>query len=94
VVAVWEGIRRTHGAPPDQAAPLMSPELFDVLDACPATKVWRTPGRPDEPDLAGARDRALLLIGFATAPRRSELAVLTIDQVAKHPNGLVVPPTS
>jgi hypothetical protein len=55
VVAVWEGIRRTHGAPPDQAAPLMPPELFDVLDACPATKVWRTPGRPDEPDLAGAR---------------------------------------
>ncbi|MGH4006616.1 MAG: hypothetical protein ACRDTH_00325 [Pseudonocardiaceae bacterium] len=25
VVAVWEGIRRTHGAPPDQAAPLMPP---------------------------------------------------------------------
>ena len=48
VVAVWEGIRRTHGAPPEQAAPLMPPELFDVLDACPTTKVWRTPGRPDE----------------------------------------------
>ena len=61
VVAIWEGIRRTHGAPPDQAAPLMPPELFDVLDACPATKTWRTPGRRDEPDLAGARDRALLL---------------------------------
>jgi len=25
VVAVWEGIRRTHGAPADQAAPLMRP---------------------------------------------------------------------
>src|SRR5450631_3691020 len=50
-----------HGAPPEQAAPLMPPELFDVLDACPRTKVWRTPGRPDEPDLADARDRALLL---------------------------------
>ena len=23
VLAVWEGIRRTHGAPPEQAAPLM-----------------------------------------------------------------------
>jgi site-specific recombinase XerD len=90
VVAVWEGIRRTHGAPPDQAAPLMPPELLDVLDACPATKVWRTPGRPDEPDLAGARDRALLLVGFVAALRRSELAALTVDQVAEHPNGLVL----
>ena len=25
VVAVWEGIRRTHGAPPEQSAPLMPP---------------------------------------------------------------------
>src|SRR5664280_2051711 len=90
VVAVWEGSRRTHGAPPDQAAPLMPPELFDVLDACPTTKVWRTPGRPDEPDLAGARDRALLLVGFVAALRRSELAALTVDQVAEQPNGLVL----
>src|SRR5674536_101919 len=30
VVAVWEGIRRTHGAPPEQAGPLMPPELFDT----------------------------------------------------------------
>ncbi|MDQ3885629.1 MAG: site-specific integrase, partial [Actinomycetota bacterium] len=30
VVAVWEGIRRTHGAPPEQAAPLMPiPDNFD-----------------------------------------------------------------
>lgn len=38
VVAVWEGIRRTHGAPADQATPLMPPELLDVLEACPVTK--------------------------------------------------------
>jgi site-specific recombinase XerD len=90
VVAVWEGIRRTHGAPPDQAAPLMPPELFDVLDACPTTKIWRTARRPAEPDLAGARDRALLLVGFVAALRRSELAALTVDDVTEHPNGLVV----
>jgi len=63
VVAVWEGIRRTHGAPPEQAGPLMPPELFDTLSACPHTKVWKTRGRPSEPDLAGLRDVALLLSG-------------------------------
>ncbi len=90
VVAVWEGIRRTHGAPPDQAAPLMPPELFHVLDACPKMKVWRTPNRPPELDLAGARDHALLLVGFVAALRRSELAALQVDHVAEHPNGLVL----
>ncbi len=90
VVAVWEGIRRTHGAPPDQAAALMPPELFDVVDRCPTTRTWKTARRPPEPDLAGLRDRALLLVGFVAALRRSELAALTVDQVTEHPNGLVV----
>jgi site-specific recombinase XerD len=90
VVAVWEGIRRTHGAPPEQAAPLMPPELFDVLDACPVRKTWKTKGRPAEADRAGLRDRALLLVGFIAALRRSELAGLLVEQVAEHPNGLVV----
>jgi len=66
------------------------PELFDVLAACPSTRTWRTRGRESEPDLAGARDRALLLVGFVGALRRSELAALTADDVAEHPNGLVL----
>jgi integrase len=90
VVAVWEGIRRTHGAPPEQAAPLTPPQLFDMLDACPTTKVWKTRGRPAEPDLAGLRDRALLLVGFWGALRRSELAGLTLDQITDHDRGLVL----
>ncbi|MDF8266460.1 site-specific integrase [Luteipulveratus flavus] len=90
VIAVWEGIRRTHGAPPEQAKPLMPPDLFDVLDACPTTKHWKDPDRPDEPDLSGARDRALLLVGFVAALRRSELAALTTADVTDHPNGLVL----
>ncbi|NYJ76555.1 site-specific integrase [Allobranchiibius huperziae] len=90
VVAVWEGIRRTHGAPPNQSAPLMPPELFDVLAACPTTKMWKTKGRAPEPDLAGHRDKALLLVGFVAALRRSELAALRIEDIADHPNGLVL----
>lgn len=87
VIAVWEGIRRTHGAPPEQAAPLMPPELFDVV-ACPDQRLYRT--RPAEPDLAGLRDRALLLVGFFAALRRSELAALTVANIAEHPRGLVL----
>lgn len=90
VQTVWEGIRRLHGAPPDQAKPLMPPELFDVLDACPTTKTWKTRGRAPEPDLAGARDRALLLVGFVGALRRGELAALSVADIGEHPNGLVL----
>lgn len=90
VMAVWEGIRRTHGAPPLQSAPLMPPELFDVLAACPTTKTWKTPNRPPEPDLAGLRDRVLLLVGFVAALRRSELVAIDTDDLAEHPNGLVL----
>jgi hypothetical protein len=74
VQAVWKGPRRIHGAPPDQAAPLMPPQLFDVLDACPTTRTWKTRGRSPEPDLAGgpgpipAADR---LRRRAAAPQRT-----------------------
>ncbi|WP_088319835.1 site-specific integrase [Kineosporia sp. R_H_3] len=90
VQTVWEGIRRVHGAPPDRAKPLMPPELLDVLDACPTTRTWKTRGRPAEPDLSGARDRALLLVGFVGALRRSELVALAFEDVAEHANGLVL----
>jgi site-specific recombinase XerD len=90
VTTVWEGIRRTHGAPVDQAAPLMPPELYDVVEACPDEKRWRSGDRPPEPDLAGHRDRALLLVGFVAALRRSELAALTVDQLGEHANGAVL----
>jgi hypothetical protein len=90
VVAVWEGIRRTHGALPEQAAPLMPPELFDVLAGCPTTKVFKTRDRSTEPALAGLRDRALLPVGFVAALRRSELAALAVADVAEHANGLVL----
>jgi integrase len=90
VITVWEGIRRTHSAPPAQATPLMPPDLWDVLDACPDTKKWKTRGRPLEPDLAGLRDRALLLVGFVAALRRSEISALEIVDIAEHPSGLVL----
>ena len=88
VVAVWEGIRRTHGTPPEQSTPLMPPALFDAVASCPTTKTWKT--RPAEPDLAGLRDRAILLVGFFAALRRGELTALTVAQISSHDRGLVL----
>ncbi len=88
VVAVWEGIRRTHGAPPEQSTPLMPPALFDVVASCPTTRTWKT--RPAEPGLAGLRDRAILLVGFFAALRRAELTALTVAQISAHARGLVL----
>lgn len=90
VEAVWDGIRREHGRAPDQSLPLMPPLLLRVIDACPSEKPWKDPKRAPEPNLAGARDRALLLVGFVGALRRSELTALTLDQVKRHPYGLVL----
>jgi integrase len=61
----WKGIRRTHGRPADKRAPLLTAGLRRALATLPAS-------------LQGQRDRALLLIGFGGALRRSELARLEI----------------
>jgi integrase len=42
------------------------------------------------PDLAGTRDRALLLVGFGAALRRSELSALRVEHLAWHARGVVV----
>jgi site-specific recombinase XerD len=90
VTAVWAAIRRDHRQPAGRAAPLMPPLLWDVLAGCPDTRTWKNRNRGDEPDLAGARDRAILLVGFVAALRRSEIAALNVDDISEHPQGLVI----
>ena len=90
VVGVWEGIRRQHNADPDQARPLMPPQLWDVLATFPIQRSWKTRGRPPEPDLAGARNRAIILVGFVAALRRSEITGIDVDHIADHERGLVL----
>ncbi|MDT7704799.1 MAG: hypothetical protein QOG20_406 [Pseudonocardiales bacterium] len=63
----------------------MAPELFDVVAACPTH-----PDLEDPPDLAGVRDRALLLVGFYAALRRRELTALTLAQISTHRRGPVL----
>lgn len=75
--AVWRGIRRTLGVAPRRVEPVLVDELRAMVGALPET-------------LGGARDRALLLIGFCIAARRSELVDLQVDHVRFSKAGLVV----
>ncbi len=61
--AVWAGIRRTHGTARHGKVPLRVQDLRDMAMVLPD-------------NLLGRRDRALLLMGFAGALRRSELVGL------------------
>lgn len=63
---VWAGIRRTHGRPPRKKRALVVEDLRRVLAKLPDS-------------LPGKRDRAVLLVGFAGALRRSELANLSLS---------------
>jgi integrase len=77
VSEVLKGIRRTKGTAPACKAPLLVGQLKAALGV----------GRGD---LLGMRDRALLLIGFAGAFRRSELVGLDVADLAFTDDGLVI----
>ena len=74
---VLRGIRREHGTAQRRVAPATT----DVMQAMVATC--------DE-SMIGRRDRALLLVGFAAALRRSELVALNVADVAFVPQGMTV----
>jgi integrase len=72
---VMRGLRREKGTAQRHAEALTVPLIRRVLDTCGDR-------------LIDLRDRALLLVGFAAALRRSELVALTLDDVAVVPEGL------
>jgi integrase len=74
---VMAGIRRTLGTAAQAKRPILIPDLQAMVGAIPDT-------------LIGKRDRAILLIGFTGAFRRSELAALDCEDLAETPDGLVI----
>ncbi len=67
--AVWRGIRRVLGvAPKNQKTPTTTEVVKGMIDELPAS-------------LIGTRDRALILLAFASAMRRSELVGLDVADV-------------
>jgi integrase len=69
------GIARAHGEPPRRSAALTTTEIKRLVDVC-------------GDDFAGLRDRALLLLGFAGALRRSELVGIDVEHVRSASSGL------
>ena len=71
------GIMRTHGRPPERAAALSVENLRRIAATC-------------DDGAAGRRDRALLLLGFAGALRRTEICDLRIADVGRTPGGIAL----
>jgi integrase len=75
---VFQGIRRTLGSAPDQKNAAITAEVRAMVETLSPTS------------LIGERDRALLLVGFAGAFRRSELVSLDVGDVVFGADGLIV----
>lgn len=74
----WAGIRRTHGRAPRRKQATVTEFLRLLVATCPSDT------------LAGIRDRALLLVGFAGCFRRAELVSLDVDDCATNDEGLIL----
>jgi site-specific recombinase XerD len=77
VKATLRGIRRTVGAAKTRKAPAVAAKVRAMVALAPER-------------LTGLRDRALLLLGFAGAFRRSELVALDVADIAETETGLLV----
>lgn len=74
---VYAGIRRTHGTAQQGKAPTLVADIRKMVQAQPYS-------------IRGLRDRALLLLGFAGAFRRSELVGLDVEDLEFSRVGLIV----
>jgi integrase len=77
VKRTMQGIRRTFGAAQRRVKALVKDDLLEMMVLVDQQK-----------PLKAARDKALLLIGFAGAFRRSELVALRCEDVTPYDNGI------
>lgn len=75
VKAVMQGIRRKHKMVVDKKLPITVERLKLMIGQC-------------QNDITGVRDRALLLIGFAGALRRSELVAIQVEDIEYVDSGI------
>lgn len=79
VKRVMQGIRRTLGTKQRQVTPLVKDDLLAAL-------VMVNQQAP----VKAARDRALLLVGFASAMRRSELVAVKVEHITHLSSGMEI----
>lgn len=77
VKLTMRGIRRMHGKPQTQVSALLKEDLIVMLSHIPDT-------------IKGKRDKALLLLGFCGALRRSELVAIRIEDLEFTSQGIVL----
>jgi len=77
VRTTMRGIRRSKGVSQRQVAPITKERLLAMLHVC-------------DDGLRGLRDKALLLVGFAAALRRSELVALNCTNIDFAPEGMII----
>ncbi len=77
VRTVLAGIRRVLGTAPNEKSPLLAADMREMVAALPDS-------------LLGVRDRALLLLGFCCAFRRSELVSLDAEDIEFTVEGIAV----
>lgn len=74
---VEKGIRRERGIAQNKAKPLLLEQLEIVLSRIPS-------------DFIGIRDKAIILIGFLGAFRRSEIVSIDLEHIEEVPQGIVI----
>lgn len=79
----WKGIKNTHGTAQKGKEPLLIEDLRQMVES-----IQTSQGNKDR--LIGFRDKALLLLGFAGAFRRSELVGLHIEDLKLVRDGYIV----
>ena len=77
VKRTMQGIRRTFGVAQRRVRALVKDDLLELLVMVAKQKPMKA-----------ARDKAILLLGFAGAFRRSELVSLTMEDVTPHAHGM------
>lgn len=77
VKSVMSGIRRRINASPVKKAPVLPEELSRMINALPDT-------------VTGKRDKAILLVGFSGAFRRSELVGLILKDIHFGKDGMTI----
>ena len=93
--SVWAGVTRSLGTAPEKKAPALAADVVAMATACDETArlAETAPEAKSGVGASGAalrarRDKALLLLGFAAALRRSELAAVRTEHLSFTPDGL------